>query len=99
MPNEPAVLVLGVRLEDAAGVVLQRNFTTFIVEGDVLVQATLADGRGARVARVPASAVRDARWTLLEVPYQTLINLYLRDCAATRRRPAMNWRTPRKGAA
>jgi uncharacterized protein (DUF4415 family) len=35
----------------------------------------------------------------LEVPYQTLINLYLRDCAATRRRPAMNWRTPRKGAA
>jgi len=35
----------------------------------------------------------------LEVPYQTLINLYLRDCASTRRRPAMNWRTPRKGAA
>lgn len=27
-----------------------------------------------------------------EVPYQTLINLYLRDCAATRRRLAMNWR-------
>jgi uncharacterized protein (DUF4415 family) len=26
----------------------------------------------------------------LEVPYQTLINLYLRDCASTRRRPAMN---------
>jgi uncharacterized protein (DUF4415 family) len=35
----------------------------------------------------------------LEVPYQTLINLYLRDCALTRRKPAMNWRTPRKGAA
>ena len=28
----------------------------------------------------------------LEIPYQTLINLYLRDCAATRRRPAMRWR-------
>jgi predicted DNA binding CopG/RHH family protein len=26
------------------------------------------------------------------VPYQTLINLYLRDCAASRRRLAMNWR-------
>lgn len=25
----------------------------------------------------------------LEVPYQTLINLYLRDCAATGRKPAM----------
>ena len=26
------------------------------------------------------------------IPYQTLINLYLRDCAASRRRLAMNWR-------
>ena len=35
----------------------------------------------------------------LELPYQTLINLYLRDCAATGRRPAMRWRAPWKGAA
>jgi antitoxin component of RelBE/YafQ-DinJ toxin-antitoxin module len=36
----------------------------------------------------------------LEVPYQTLINLYLRDCAETGRRPAMKWRpAPKKGAA
>jgi hypothetical protein len=34
MPNEPAVLVLAVRLEDAAGAVLHRNFCTFVVEGD-----------------------------------------------------------------
>lgn len=27
------------------------------------------------------------------VAYQTLINLYLRDCAATRRRLAMKWRS------
>jgi predicted DNA binding CopG/RHH family protein len=26
------------------------------------------------------------------VPYQTLINLYLRDCAASKRKLAMNWR-------
>ena len=26
-----------------------------------------------------------------EIPYQTLINLYLRDCAANQRRLAMNW--------
>ena len=37
--------------------------------------------------------------TELEVPYQTLINLYLRDCAETGRRPAMRCRPPRKGAA
>ena len=35
----------------------------------------------------------------LDVPYQTLINLYLRDCAETARRPAMHWRPSRKGAA
>jgi predicted DNA binding CopG/RHH family protein len=35
----------------------------------------------------------------LDVPYQTLINLYLRDCAETGRRPAMHWKPPRKGAA
>jgi len=29
------------------------------------------------------------------VPYQTLINLYLRDCAASNRRLAMNWRPVR----
>jgi predicted DNA binding CopG/RHH family protein len=28
----------------------------------------------------------------IEIPYQTLINLYLRDCAATQRKPALSWR-------
>jgi len=27
------------------------------------------------------------------IPYQTLINLYLRDCAATRKRLALNWKS------
>jgi uncharacterized protein (DUF4415 family) len=27
------------------------------------------------------------------IPYQTLINLYLRDCAATRKKLAMRWGT------
>ncbi len=33
------------------------------------------------------------------IPYQTLINSYLRDCAASRRRPAMRWVGAAKGAA
>jgi predicted DNA binding CopG/RHH family protein len=33
------------------------------------------------------------------IPYQTLINSYLRDCASTRRRPAMRWVGVTKGAA
>ena len=34
-----------------------------------------------------------------EIPYQTLINLYLRECAGTGRRLSMEWRNPRRGAA
>jgi predicted DNA binding CopG/RHH family protein len=33
-----------------------------------------------------------------EIPYQTLINLYLRDCAAHGRKLALNWRPARVGA-
>jgi len=33
------------------------------------------------------------------IPYQTLINLYLRDCATTRKRLAVRWRPARAGAA
>ena len=32
------------------------------------------------------------------IPYQTLINLYLRDCATARRKPALRWASV-KGAA
>jgi len=63
MPNERAVLVLGVRLEDSTGTVLQHNFTTFVVDADVPAEAVLADGHHVRVARVPATAVRDAHWS------------------------------------
>ncbi len=33
-----------------------------------------------------------------EIPYQTLINLYLRECAGTGRRLAMPWRNAKRGA-
>jgi len=35
----------------------------------------------------------------LGIPYQTLINLYLRDCATTKKRLSVRWRPARKGAA
>lgn len=34
-----------------------------------------------------------------ELPYQSLINLYLRDCAASGRRLALTWRPAKAGAA
>jgi predicted DNA binding CopG/RHH family protein len=33
------------------------------------------------------------------IPYETLINLYLRDCAASGRKLALEWRPSRQGAA
>ena len=33
------------------------------------------------------------------IPYQTLINLFLRDCAASQKRPKMNWAPSSKRAA
>jgi uncharacterized protein (DUF4415 family) len=33
------------------------------------------------------------------IPYQTLINLYLRDCAATGKRLRLSWEPPKKAAA
>ena len=33
------------------------------------------------------------------IPYQTLINSYLRDCAVAKRRPTMRWSEQKKGAA
>jgi uncharacterized protein (DUF4415 family) len=33
-----------------------------------------------------------------DIPYQTLINLYLRDCAAHERRLDLSWRAKRAGA-
>jgi predicted DNA binding CopG/RHH family protein len=35
----------------------------------------------------------------IELPYQSLINLYLRDCAAAKRRLALDWRPEPAGAA
>jgi hypothetical protein len=64
MPNEPAVAILAVRLEDAAGTALHHNFTTFIVDGDAPATGTLADGRRVRAQRVPAGAVRAGQWSL-----------------------------------
>ena len=64
MPYEPAVVVLALWLEDAAGTVLARNFTTFVVEGHAPSDMVLANGRRARVARVPAADYIGARWSL-----------------------------------
>jgi predicted DNA binding CopG/RHH family protein len=34
-----------------------------------------------------------------DIPYQKLINLFLRDCAENRKRPEINWKPQRRRAA
>lgn len=62
MPDEPAVAVLAVRLEDAAGHVLHRNFTTFVVEGDLPARVQL-EGHPARVVRIDPAGFTAAEWS------------------------------------
>ncbi|HKH93321.1 MAG TPA: glycoside hydrolase family 2 TIM barrel-domain containing protein, partial [Gemmatimonadaceae bacterium] len=63
MPDESAVAVLAVRLEDRGGAVLHHNFTTFVVEGQSRAERRQADGRRVRTSTVAARDVSDARWS------------------------------------
>jgi hypothetical protein len=66
MPDRRAVAVLRLALEDAAGRVLHRNFTAFVVgEGASPRDETVtADGHRLRVLRVAPAAHRAARWSV-----------------------------------
>jgi hypothetical protein len=64
LPDEPAVAILATYLEDGVGKVLQRNFTTFIVEGDSPADARLASGKRAHLVRIDPAAFASAEWSL-----------------------------------
>jgi hypothetical protein len=64
MPKDAGVAVLAVELTDQAGVVLHRNFTTFVVDGARPDEVTLADGRRAHVSRIDPARFSSARWSL-----------------------------------
>ncbi|HSD66034.1 MAG TPA: glycoside hydrolase family 2 TIM barrel-domain containing protein, partial [Vicinamibacteria bacterium] len=64
MPDRRAVAVLRLALEDAAGRVLHRNFTAFVVgeRASPRDEVVSADGRRLRVLRVAPDAVSRERW-------------------------------------
>jgi hypothetical protein len=66
MPDRRAVAVLRVRLEDAAGRVLHRNFTTFVVGAGQAPrdERVTLDGTAARVLRADAAAPSAASWSV-----------------------------------
>jgi hypothetical protein len=64
VPAEPGLAVLAVELTDKAGSVLNRNFTTFVIEGPSPSEVSLADGRRAHVARLDPARFSGAKWSL-----------------------------------
>ena len=64
MPNEPAVVVLATRLESPSGAVLQRNFTTFVVEAEAPAEVALDGGSRARLVTFDPARFASADWSL-----------------------------------
>jgi hypothetical protein len=65
MPTKRAVAVLALSLENEAGVVLQRNFTTFHVADGSAPRAEIIDANGSkmRVVRFAPNSFRSAQWS------------------------------------
>ncbi|HXE79703.1 MAG TPA: glycoside hydrolase family 2 TIM barrel-domain containing protein [Vicinamibacterales bacterium] len=64
MPDEPAVVVLATFLESPTGTVLQRNFTTFVVEGETPTEVTLDGTTRARLVTFEPASFKSADWSL-----------------------------------
>jgi hypothetical protein len=64
MPDEPAVAILAVRLEDARGTVLHRNFTTFVVERETPREVRAEGGALERVVTFDPASFSSAKWSL-----------------------------------
>ena len=66
MPGKSALAILSLVLEDRAGAVLHRNFTTYLVsDGPAPRQEMIAlDGRKIKVVRFSPSSFHDAQWSL-----------------------------------
>jgi len=65
MPGKPALAVLALSLENQAGVVLHRNFTTFLVADGPAPRAEKlkSSGNDLRVVRFAPNSFKDAQWS------------------------------------
>ena len=66
MPGQPALAVLQLMLEDEAGRILHRNFTTFLIAGGAASRDEQAELNGvrARILRFAPDSFRSAQWSL-----------------------------------
>jgi len=63
MPDEKSVVIAAFILEDNAGNVVHRNFTTFIVEGENPSEMTLLSGKKVKLISIEPKNFSDARWS------------------------------------
>jgi hypothetical protein len=63
MPDEKSVVIAALILEDNAGNVVHRNFTTFIVEGKTPSEMILLSGKKAKLISIEPKNFSDARWS------------------------------------
>jgi hypothetical protein len=63
MPDEKSVVIVALILEDNAGNIVHRNFTTFIVEGKTPSEMTLLSGKKAKLISIEPKNFSDARWS------------------------------------
>ncbi len=63
MPDEKSVVIAALILEDNAGNIVHRNFTTFIVEGNSPTEMTLLNGKKAKLISIEPKKFSDARWS------------------------------------
>ncbi len=63
MPEQPGVAVAYWVLESAAGEVLHRNFTTFVVEGEAPSSVELPGGRQARLVTFSPDSFSEEAWS------------------------------------
>ncbi|WP_435356558.1 glycoside hydrolase family 2 protein [Emticicia sp. SJ17W-69] len=63
MPDEKAVVIAALILEDNAGNIVHRNFTTFIIEGNSPTEITLLSGKKAKLINIEPKNFSDAHWS------------------------------------
>ena len=64
-------------------------------EGDYHAEA---EALGPKPKKIDSDTYFKELATDIGIPYQTLINSYLRDCAVSKRRPTMRWTGPSSAA-
>jgi hypothetical protein len=64
MPERARVAVLAIELTDQTGLVLHRNFATFVVEGAPPPEVSVGEMQRAQVARTDPASFTSAEWSL-----------------------------------